>query len=87
AHVGSRALFTLMHNNKLVPFGATVTRNDNGMGSIVGDDGQAYLSGLAPKGELQVQWGEGAEQTCRANYQLPADAENSAITQMKVICH
>ena len=87
AHVGIRALLTVMHNNKPVPFGATVTRNDDGSGSIVGDDGQVYLSGLSPKGELQVQWGEGTDQTCRVNYQFPADAENSAITQMKVICH
>lgn len=87
AHVGIRALLTLMHNNKPVPFGATVTRNDEGTGSIVGDDGQVYLSGLAPKGELHVLWGEGTEQTCRVSYQLPAAAENSTITQMNVLCH
>lgn len=86
AHVGIRALLTLMRDNKPVPFGATVTRNDDGTSGIVGDDGQVYLSGLAVKGELQVQWGEGAEQKCRASYQLPADAENTAITQMKIIC-
>jgi len=86
AHVGIRALLTMLHNNEPIPFGATVTRDDEGEGNIVGDDGQVYLAGLAPKGKLKVQWGEGADQTCSADYQLPADAENTAITQMKVIC-
>lgn len=86
AHVGIRALMTMLHNNEPVPFGATVTRDDEGASSIVGEDGQVYFSGLAPKGRLTVQWGEGADQACSANYQLPADAENAAITQMNVIC-
>ena len=86
AHVGIRALLTLLHNSTPVPFGATVTRDDEGAGTIVGDDGQVYLSGLAPKGELQVQWGEGDNQSCRASYQVPEQAENAAITQLNVIC-
>ncbi|MCU6306630.1 fimbrial biogenesis usher protein [Enterobacter quasiroggenkampii] len=86
AHVGIRALLTLLHNNEPIPFGATVTRDDEGAGSIVGEDGQVYLSGLAPKGKLKVQWGEGDDQTCSADYQLPQGAEEKAITQMKVIC-
>lgn len=40
AHVGIRALLTLLHNNTPVPFGAMVTRDDEGAGTIVGDDGQ-----------------------------------------------
>ncbi|HDS6850947.1 TPA: fimbrial biogenesis usher protein [Enterobacter cancerogenus] len=86
AHVGDRALLTLMHNNQAVPFGASVSRGDEGAGSIVGDDGQVYLSGLAPEGQLKVQWGEGADQVCTANYQLPANAVSAAIIQMNVIC-
>ncbi|HAS1939864.1 outer membrane usher protein FimD [Enterobacter asburiae] len=85
AHVGSRALITLLHNNQPVPFGATVTRDD-GTGSIVGEDGQVYLSGLAQKGTFTVQWGEGSNMTCNASYQLPVEAENTAITQIKLIC-
>jgi len=86
AHVGFRALFTLMHNNIAIPFGSIVSRDDDVAGGIVGDDGQVYLSGLAPKGKLDVQWGEGAEQHCSATYQLPPDAENTPITQMKLVC-
>ncbi|AHW95300.1 outer membrane usher protein [Enterobacter asburiae L1] len=87
ARVGTRALLTLLHENNSVPFGAIVTRNDESEGAIVGDDGQVYLSGLAPEGELQVQWGDGPDQACRAHYKLPADAEKRAISQMNVICH
>ncbi|MBQ0319308.1 fimbrial biogenesis usher protein [Enterobacter asburiae] len=86
AHVGIRALITLLHNNKPVPFGATVMRDDDGSGSIVGDDGQVYLSGLAQKGTFSVQWGEGSDKACNASYQLPEEAENAAITQINVIC-
>ena len=76
----------MLHNSEPIPFGATVTRDDEGTGSIVGEAGQVYLSGLAPKGKLKVQWGEGADQACSVDYQLPVDAEKAAITQMNVIC-
>ncbi|WP_320727297.1 fimbrial biogenesis usher protein [Enterobacter sp. 118C5] len=86
ARVGIRALLTLLHNNEPVPFGATVTRDDEGTGSIVGDDGQVYLSGLALKGALKVQWGEGRDKNCTVTYTLPEDAESAPLTQAKVIC-
>ncbi|MNF07627.1 Outer membrane usher protein FimD precursor [compost metagenome] len=75
-----------MHNNQLIPFGATVTRDDELTSGIVGDEGQVYLSGLAPQGKLKVQWGEGADQTCVAEYKLPQAAENKALTQANVLC-
>lgn len=86
AHVGIRALLTLLHNNEPVPFGATVTRDDEGSSGIVGDEGQVYLSGLAPKGVLTVQWGTGAANKCRVPYQLPKDADQAPVAQITVIC-
>ncbi|MDV0597914.1 MULTISPECIES: fimbrial biogenesis usher protein [unclassified Enterobacter] len=86
AHVGIRALLTLLHSNEPVPFGAVVSRDDDGAGSIVAEDGQVYLSGLAPKGVLKVQWGEGDASTCTAHYELPEEAENTPIAKATVVC-
>lgn len=86
AHTGLRALVTLMHNNKPVPFGATVSRSDGANSTIVGDDGQAYLMGLPLTGELTVQWGDETAQQCTAKYQLDESEMNKPISQFKVGC-
>ncbi|WP_024560783.1 fimbrial biogenesis usher protein [Franconibacter pulveris 601] len=70
AHKGLRALLKLTHNGKPVPFGAVVSRSDNGGDTIVGDEGEAYLSGLSPDGSLTVQWGATASTQCKAKYSL-----------------
>lgn len=84
ARVGKRALITLTHNGKPVPFGATVSRSDGGGDTIVGDSGEAYLSGLAATGTLKVQWGDGPNQQCQAIYQIP-DSKQPLVRQ-KVGC-
>lgn len=86
AHTGLRALVTLIHNNKPVPFGATVSRNDSGSSTIVGDDGQAYLIGLPLSGDLSVQWGTEPGKQCRVHYQLPENEMNKPISQFKSEC-
>lgn len=40
------------------PFGAEVRNKRQQQTGLVGDNGEAYLSGLLPKGELLVEWGE-----------------------------
>ncbi|HCM7229816.1 TPA: fimbrial biogenesis outer membrane usher protein [Klebsiella aerogenes] len=67
-HIGYKALFTLFHQTKPLPFGAVVTAGDSS--SIVGSDGQAYLSGLPVKGALQARWGKAPDQQCTAPYDL-----------------
>ena len=71
ARLGARALVTLRYHGKPVPFGAMVSRDDNGSDTIVGEEGETYLSGLSQKGVLKAQWGEGADKRCTANYHLP----------------
>ncbi|MBV7403495.1 fimbrial biogenesis usher protein [Enterobacter sp. ENT03] len=84
AKVGARALITLMHNGKPVPFGATATTAENDNASIVGDEGQVFMSGLAAQGTLNVRWGKNANQQCQASYQL---AENNApLLQIQAEC-
>lgn len=80
ARVGERALLTLRYRGRAVPFGATATTDAAGSETIVGDDGEAYLSGLATQGALHVRWGRQANQRCDADYQLP-DAPQALVRQ------
>ena len=84
ARSGVRALMTLTHNGQPLPFGSTIMVDDNA--SLVGDDGQVYLTGLAPKGTLTAQWGEGADQHCAVKYQLPKDALQQSLVRTKAVC-
>lgn len=84
AHFGARALISLMHNGKPVPFGAMVTTDENS--SIVGDNGQVYLSGLSLKGSLIAKWGEGSTHQCTASYSLPKDATSKPMNTLTAIC-
>ncbi|QHM73746.1 fimbria/pilus outer membrane usher protein [Mixta intestinalis] len=85
--LGQRALFTLVRTNgQPVPFGATVRPEDDNSdySSIVGSDGEVWLSGLASRGKLLVNWGSGADKQCRASFALPDSSEE--ILLLKAIC-
>jgi len=84
--IGVRALLTVMRGNQPVPFGAVVRETGSGVTSMVGDDGQIYLSGLPLKGELLVQWGNGASAQCHAPYVLPEKSLQQAITMKEIRC-
>ncbi|QIU92407.1 fimbrial biogenesis usher protein [Yokenella regensburgei] len=84
--IGVRALITARRGNQPVPFGAIVRETSRGVTSMVGDDGQIYLSGLPLSGELLIQWGEGANSQCRASYSLPEKSLQQAITLTEVRC-
>ncbi len=79
--VGYRVLMNLTQaNGKAVPFGATATLLDTTKesSSIVGEDGQLYISGMPEKGALQVNWGKDQHSNaawrlrCRNNRIIPA---------------
>ncbi|MDZ5731223.1 FimD/PapC C-terminal domain-containing protein, partial [Enterobacter sp. D2] len=67
---GLRMLVTLSRNGKPVPFGSMVTLKGQDerkpVTGIVGDDGQVYLAGMPPQGELEVAWGGGTDERCVA---------------------
>lgn len=87
--VGGRALMVLSRTDgQAVPFGATVTQTGSAgdQGFIVGDGGQVYLTGLAQQGGLDVRWGKGAGQQCRAAYQVPKAAMASGIHRLTARC-
>ncbi|HFK7187097.1 TPA: fimbrial biogenesis usher protein [Serratia odorifera] len=87
ARIGARALMMLQQRNgKAVPFGATVAQENGSGASIVGENGQVYLSGLPLSGKLQVAWGHGAAERCEVSYQLPQGSEHQAINYAKAGC-
>lgn len=85
AHVGERALLTILHLGKPVPFGTTITRGDMQGETIAGEDGETYLSGLSQHGTLTAQWGDGPDQRCVAHYQLPNTQQ--PLVRQKVECN
>lgn len=68
-NVGLRAIIRLTDPlGKVIPFGATVTDEDQqNYSSIVNDNGMVYLTGLAPTGILKVQWGKRDTRFARQN--------------------
>lgn len=86
-NVGIRALLTLMRAGQPIPFGAMVTDvgNPANNGSIVGDGGRVYMSGMSATGTLLVKWGSSAAQQCRATYSLP-ESKESGIQMATVEC-
>ncbi|WP_127960191.1 fimbria/pilus outer membrane usher protein [Serratia microhaemolytica] len=74
--VGYQALMTLKYGTGFVPFGATASllgaTEGEENGSIVGDSGQIYMTGLPATGELLVKWGESDNRQCRVNFNVAA---------------
>lgn len=89
--VGRRVLMTLSYQGRPVPFGATAALrqdNDNSANSsIVGSDGQLYMSGVPDKGQLRVKWGNAANQQCRGDFSLPAQGPNTTVITADIVCH
>lgn len=82
--IGYRALMTLVKpGGQAIPFGAIVSGSDS-EGAIVGDAGQVYMTGLAPKGQLQVKWGNTPDAQCKVRYSLPQNPEG--IVNMNAQC-
>ncbi|MDE9620256.1 fimbria/pilus outer membrane usher protein [Citrobacter portucalensis] len=85
--VGKRALLTLIRSNgDAVPFGAHVSDTNQSASSIVGDNGQVYLTGMADSGTALAKWGQGQDQQCRVNWQLPNQMPDSGVVELKTLC-
>lgn len=88
--VGKRLMMTLtLPQNEPVPFGAIVNRSDDqrDKGSIVGDNGTVFLTGMDNKGILNVRWGKAANQRCTVNYRLSGqEPTNSGIVYLSQRC-
>ncbi|HBL4908920.1 fimbria/pilus outer membrane usher protein [Enterobacter hormaechei] len=83
ARSGQRALITLLYRGKPVPFGALVTFENNTV--IVGDDGEAWFTGLRDVVPFTVQWGEEQDQHCSGAVQVPSSGV-SGILKTTISC-
>lgn len=84
--IGVRALLTVMRGDRAVPFGSLVSERGSGVSSMVGEEGQLFLSGLPLRGELLVQWGARAHERCIASYALPEASLQQPITLASANC-
>jgi len=86
ARIGVRAIITVKRGARPVPFGSVVREATSGATSMVGDDGQIYLSGLPLAGKLLIQWGEGKGSQCFAPYVLPEASLKQAVVMATASC-
>lgn len=84
-HIGARTLMTVSHNGKPLPFG-TILNTPDGGSTIVGDAGQAYLSGLAQNGTLEAQWGSSDDERCQLHYYLTDEAFSRPVSYSNAVC-
>ncbi len=87
--VGERVLFTIKRTTgEYVPFGALASaRGKNGRDNnsgIFGYDGEVYMSGLEPIGELKVSWGK--DKSCHMPYRLPERKNSAGIYVVNGVC-
>ncbi|EPR7358425.1 fimbria/pilus outer membrane usher protein [Escherichia coli] len=88
-NVGGRALITLIKpDGRRVPFGSVVTLEGNKEShssvSIMGDNGEVYMSGLPKTGNLKAVWGDNIQ--CNASYHLPDKTGSAGIFLTRAIC-
>ncbi|MFP2516986.1 fimbrial biogenesis usher protein [Buttiauxella agrestis] len=84
--VGIRALLTITKQGKPLPFGALVTLDSDKNSSIVGDEGQVYLTGLPLSGKLSARWGNNDSQSCTAIYKIPEKDSNMNVVSLTTNC-
>ncbi|MFZ4214942.1 fimbria/pilus outer membrane usher protein [Pantoea endophytica] len=89
--VGARVLATLRHNGKPVPFGAMATlmsgQSDEVVSnSIVGSEGEVYLSGVKGTSRVKVSWGKESGQQCEAPVTLKKQDEGARLRMAELNC-
>lgn len=79
ARAGYKALFRINRHGQTVPFGSSVSVDNNGKSndSIVSDNGMVYITGLAKEGILDVKWGSKDLDNCHTRYTLTSEMRNT----------
>ncbi len=92
-HIGYRVLFSLRYRGKPLPFGSQalvveLEKNGDVAQGMVGDGGQAYLSGVPEHGTLRVSWQEdGEKRQCQSPFKLGAAQMAPGIATLSLECH
>lgn len=85
--IGLRALATISHKEKSIPYLSKVIQTDSNIQSIADSDGLVYLTGLSPKGTLKITWGQKEDEQCSAPYDLSLMDLSKPITQFDITCN
>lgn len=86
SQIGDKAILKLMQNGKAVPFGAAVTYGENKSYSIVGDDGEVYVTGLNDGDKLNVSWGSTDSKRCFSHYRKNKHLNEASIIRETLPC-
>lgn len=84
--VGLRAMFSLTHGGRPVPFGTVVTEKHSGTTGIADDIGQVYMTGVPMKGVLEMAWGSSARDKCQVPYNLPVESKELPVVMVTLDC-
>ncbi|AIL31988.1 fimbria/pilus outer membrane usher protein [Basilea psittacipulmonis] len=71
---GSVVFFEIKNTDRIPPIGTEVFDSKGQHIGIVAQGGRIYTRGAPASGKLQLSWGE---QSCRINYRIPNDKQNS----------
>lgn len=83
---GRQVLFTLSKNGKKLPLGTVVTLKDPVISSIVGDNGNVFLSGVPESGILNASWGSRLDQNCNLSFDFSKQKSNGLIVKKNLRC-
>lgn len=86
SRIGHRALIKLNYHGADVPYGSSITETALGIHSLVGQNSMTYLSGLAKKGQLKVEWGQAGNESCIADYDFSQADLNSPLIRFELKC-
>lgn len=84
--IGVRALVTLSHAGKPVPYASNVIETNSSTRSMAADDGRVYLTGLPLKGTIETHWGGNTGEKCFGDYDISEMDINKPIVQFNLEC-
>ncbi len=86
--VGYRVMLNIRDaRGEVPPFGSLISDDDGKEVGVVGNDGQAFISGAKEQGLIRIRWGEAEGMRCDARYVLhkPID-ENAQFQRAEATC-